>query len=63
MLNPKEADIFEIQAEDENLNTLIEIVLSNKELNDYQREQLLGMALAASSNVLQWCETEETRRG
>ncbi len=63
MVNPKEADIFEIQAEAENLNMLIELILSNKELKNHQREQLLGMALTASSNVLQWCEAEEKRRG
>lgn len=63
MVNPKEVDIFEIHAEAENLNMLIELILSNKVLKNHQREQLLGMALTASSNVFLWCEAEEKRRG
>ena len=62
MLNPKKAGIDEIQLEAENLNVLIEVVLSNKELATYQRDSLLGMALNASANLLHWCNAEEKRR-
>ncbi|MFG0517319.1 hypothetical protein [Kluyvera intermedia] len=52
MFNPKTAGIDEIHLEAENLNVLIELILSNKDLVTYQRDSLLGMALNASENLL-----------
>ncbi|HDC4426015.1 TPA: hypothetical protein O8L76_000076 [Enterobacter asburiae] len=62
MWNSKTAGIDEILLEAENLNTILEIVSSNKELNKKQKDSLLGMALTASANLLFWCEAEEKRR-
>ena len=62
MWNSKTAGIDEILLEAENLNTILEIVTSNKELNKKQKDSLLGMALNASANLLLWCEAEEKRR-
>lgn len=62
MWNPKTAGIDEIQLEAENLNVLLEVVLSSKDINSTQKNTLLGMALNASANVLIWCEAEEARR-
>lgn len=62
MWNSKTAWIDEILLEAENLNTILEIVISNKELNKKQKDSLLGMALTASANLLFWCEAEEKRR-
>lgn len=62
MWNSKTAGIDEILLEAENLNTILEIVTSNKELNKKQKDSLLGMALTASDNLLFWCEAEEKRR-
>ncbi|HEC6738289.1 TPA: hypothetical protein R3747_003892 [Salmonella enterica subsp. enterica serovar Thompson] len=62
MWNPKTAGIDEILLEAENLNTILEIVISNNELNTNQKNSLLGMALNASANLLYWCEAEEKRR-
>ncbi|HHA2292797.1 hypothetical protein [Enterobacter sp. RHBSTW-00593] len=62
MWNSKTAGIDEILLEAENLNTILEIVTSNKELNKKQKDSLLGMALTASANLLFWCEAEEKRR-
>lgn len=62
MWNPKTAGIDEILLEAENLNTILEIVISNNELNKNQKSSLLGMALNASANLLHWCEAEEGRR-
>ncbi|HBM7637211.1 TPA: hypothetical protein LZ311_004506 [Enterobacter asburiae] len=62
MWNSKTAGIDEILLEAENLNTILEIVISNKELNKKQKDSLLGMALTASANLLFWCEAEEKRR-
>lgn len=47
MWNPKTAGIDEILLEAENLNTILEIVISNSELNTNQKNSLLGMALNA----------------
>ena len=47
MWNSKTAGIDEILLEAENLNTILEIVTSNKELNKKQKDSLLGMALTA----------------
>lgn len=52
MWNPKTAGIDEIHLEAENLNTILEIVISNNELNTNQKNSLLGMALNASANLL-----------
>ncbi|HIF5735643.1 TPA: hypothetical protein ACX3KE_000420 [Enterobacter kobei] len=62
MWNSKTAGIDEILLEAENLNTILEIVTSNKELNKKQKDSLLGMALTALANLLFWCEAEEKRR-
>ncbi|PSF22337.1 hypothetical protein C6985_10975 [Escherichia coli] len=62
MWNPKTAGIDEILLESENLNTILEIVISNNELNTNQKNSLLGMSLNASANLLCWCEAEEKRR-
>ncbi|MEK0262439.1 hypothetical protein [Enterobacter hormaechei] len=62
MWNSKTAGIDEILLEAENLNTILKIVTSNKELNKKQKDSLLGMALTASANLLFWCEAEEKRR-
>ena len=62
MWNPKTAGIDEIHLKADNLNTILQIVISNNELNTNQKNSLLGMALNASANLLCWCEAEEKRR-
>lgn len=62
MWNSKTAGIDEIQLEAENLNVLLEVVLSSNDINSTQKKTLLGMALNASANVLSWCKAGEARR-